>query len=165
MPSELSPSTSSLNLIDLRLLRHWIDDVYLGFGEPLEDTEKWRTTVVDLGFRHPFLMRGILAISALHLARLHVESSHQWLVVAASHQEQALPAHRFIINNMERNMDTDKFHAVTSYASICLAESIACGGKREVGDGQYLLEEVTEWMVRPFPFQTYPFHTLRFTHC
>lgn len=107
--------------------------------------------MVDLGFRHPFLMRGILAISAWHLARLHPESSQQWLVVAASHQEPALPAHRFIINDVGRNMDNDNFHAVTSYASICLAESIACGGKREVGDGRYSLEEVTEWMVWPSP--------------
>ena len=92
-------------------------------------------------------MRGILAISALHLARLHPESSQQWLVIAASHQEQALPAHRFIINDVGRNVDNDNIHAVISYASICLAESIACGGKREVGDGPYSLEEVTEWMV------------------
>ena len=103
--------------------------------------------MVDLGFRYPFLMRGILAVSALHLARLHPESSQHWLVVAASHQEQALPAYRFIINDVGRNMDDGNIHAVNAYAILCMAESIACGGRVENGDGHYSLEEVTEWMV------------------
>ena len=119
----------------------------MGFGERPEDIESWRTTVVELGFRYPFLMRGILAVSALYVAVLRTESSHNWLVVAASHQEKALPAHRFIINDVGRNMDDENIHAVNAYAILCMAESIACGGRVEVGDAPYSLEEVTEWMV------------------
>ncbi len=155
VPTELYPATSSLNLTDLQLLNHWLSSTYLAFGERPEDIEGWRTTVVDLGFRYPFLMRGILAVSALHLARLHPESSQHWLVVAASHQEQALPAHRFIINDVGRNMDENNIHAVNAYTILCMAESIACGGRVEIGDNHYSLEEVTEWMVRALAFQLF----------
>lgn len=54
----------------------------------------WQTAVVDLAFKHEFLMHTVLAISAMHLAYLRPSESSSLSVIAAHHQDQGLNGFR-----------------------------------------------------------------------
>lgn len=75
---------------DLKLLRHYTTKTYatLDFADDQQDI--WRDAMVQIGFRHPFLLRGVLAISALHLATLQLNLSSDLVVQASSHYNKAL---------------------------------------------------------------------------
>jgi hypothetical protein len=59
-----------------------------------DEQRLWQSTMVKIGFRHPFLLRGILAFSALHLSYLHPAQSLSYLVSASAHQEVAITQFR-----------------------------------------------------------------------
>ncbi|KAI5294727.1 hypothetical protein KEM52_003349 [Ascosphaera acerosa] len=66
----LSSSLTSppLAVADLRLLHHFILVASEQIGQAVTGRIVWGDDVVKLGFNHHFLLRGILAVSALHLA-------------------------------------------------------------------------------------------------
>jgi hypothetical protein len=122
-PKDLDWQTSDLNIHDLELLHHWTANAYAGFGDSPGDDLVWRDEVTRLGLLYPFLMRGILAVSALHLARLHPTQKEHYLSLGAFHQNLALPCYRYLLSDIANRMDQDNCHAVlfcgeliTSYA-------------------------------------------------
>lgn len=102
---------------------------------------------MELALNDPFLMRSILALSALHLARLHSDRSDHYHILAAHHQDVALPAQRYLINDIEQNMDGDNSQAVIIFATLIMAHSLAAPRKSSMCDNNepYSIEEVTEW--------------------
>lgn len=111
---ELSPDTTGLNLRDLTLLHQWSVSTHLGFGDRRGGEKAWQNEVPRQGFQFPFLLRGVLAVTGLHMARLHPEQSDEYLRDAANHQIQALPAYRFALKSItERNC-----HALFAFATL-----------------------------------------------
>lgn len=95
-----SPDGSSfgpdLPLADLRLLHHWTtycaDSMH---PYSAERSEFWKKDFVDLGFEFPFLLRGFLALAAVHKASYLQSSERQSLLLQAdSHISQALATYR-----------------------------------------------------------------------
>jgi hypothetical protein len=72
-PKDVNNSTTELNLGDLELLQNWTMAAYIGFGEKPDNEKVWQDEIPRKGITHPFLMRGILAVSALHLSRTRPE--------------------------------------------------------------------------------------------
>ena len=111
----------------------------------------WKEDITKIACRYPFLMHGILAVSALSMARaVPVSESQHYLLVAAHHQNKTFPSYRQIINDVERNMTKENCHAVIATAKVitvytgCLLGFPALSDT--IGQGQCSLSEVCEWL-------------------
>ncbi|KIW17936.1 hypothetical protein PV08_05131 [Exophiala spinifera] len=90
-----------LPLLDLKLLFHYVAKTASVLDECIgpEVLKIWQDTVVQIGFEYPFLLRGILAISALHLAYEHPAERESFLLQSFRHLEPSLSAVKSLINN------------------------------------------------------------------
>ena len=98
---------------DLELLHHFTTETCFTLSDRPESHALWQVTVPQLAFQHDFLMRGILAIAALHLS-FHGGAKHDhWANLAIQQQDTALSAFRSLVNNMDET-NCDAFFALSS---------------------------------------------------
>jgi hypothetical protein len=85
-----------LSIPDMRLLHHWTSRGYKALHPNLvHRSDLWQNAMIELGFEHPFLLHGILALSAIHKASVLLPSQRQDLLQQADlHISQALPEFR-----------------------------------------------------------------------
>ena len=114
----MSEESTTLSVTDLQLLQNWTLEAYKGFGDTAEEESFWQTGLPQLAFAHPFLMHSILAISSLHLARHSTNDEARFQALAATHQDLALPAYRYVISDMQRSIDEEKGRAMVAFASL-----------------------------------------------
>ncbi|KAL5052163.1 hypothetical protein BDW71DRAFT_6285 [Aspergillus fruticulosus] len=80
-----------LNIQDLELMMQWCTTTYRSVSRNSTVENIWQAVVPREAMRHPFLMHGILALSALHLA---VTSGgnlrEQYILISKAHQNQAV---------------------------------------------------------------------------
>ncbi|KAI9692728.1 MAG: hypothetical protein M1820_009433 [Bogoriella megaspora] len=137
-------------MTDLQLMAHWIFVASSSFGFQPGDSLHWQRDVTQLACDFPFLMHGILAVSALSKSRSVPPSECQfWLWTAAHHQNKALPAYRQIIGEAEQYMNEQNCHAVMAtgylicvYAGFAVTSSGAYG---TYGQGQCTIPELLEF--------------------
>lgn len=79
------PSCSQLDTSDTALFAHFIDSTSLSISKNNATLELWQHIVPGLATQHPFLLHGLLAISALHLASLSSDKEAQCVVSGARH--------------------------------------------------------------------------------
>ncbi|KAI4645545.1 uncharacterized protein J4E78_009458 [Alternaria triticimaculans] len=93
---EASPASSELPLADLRLLHHWTKACAKSLHpNPATRSVVWQNEFIELGFDYPFLLRGFLALSAVHQASLLPPNERQSLLLQAdSHISRALDTYR-----------------------------------------------------------------------
>ncbi|KAL3432494.1 hypothetical protein BDV09DRAFT_187461 [Aspergillus tetrazonus] len=109
----------ALNICDLELMLQWVNETYCIFTRGQQTEEIWRKHVPEQALSYPFLMHGILALSALHIActrtmRAPVDAKSDYLHVAISHQDQALALFREQLADI--NISNGK--AMFAFASI-----------------------------------------------
>lgn len=68
--SERHKQGVSFDKLDIELMHHWTLSTCETFGDGPVMRSFWRENIVQLGLRCDFVMRGILAVAALHLAYL-----------------------------------------------------------------------------------------------
>ncbi|KAL4863415.1 hypothetical protein BDV12DRAFT_206470 [Aspergillus spectabilis] len=92
------PAASAENNTDEELLRHYVRSTYLTLCSDIKMEHAFKALVPQLAREFPFLMHGILACSALHLA--HGDPSHRshYICQALDHQELAMPHYRSAIS-------------------------------------------------------------------
>jgi hypothetical protein len=84
-------STLAINSLYLKLLHHYTTVTsHTLSADPLLRT-LWRTEVPRLAFDHDFLMRGLFAVSAVHLSRLSPQKKDYYLSIATHEHQVALP--------------------------------------------------------------------------
>ncbi|KAL2864921.1 uncharacterized protein BJX67DRAFT_373558 [Aspergillus lucknowensis] len=91
-----------LNICDLELMLQWVNATHALLSRNQKTEDIWRTYVPEEGLSHPFLMHGILALSAVHIARTRApravgdnqQNGRDYIQVAVSHQNQALALFR-----------------------------------------------------------------------
>ncbi|KAE8165826.1 C6 zinc finger domain protein [Aspergillus tamarii] len=84
-------SSPSLNLGDLELMMQWCNSTYQVLTRNERTDPVWRLRVPEEALSHPFLMHGILALSALHIARTRDDHRRpEYISAAVAHQNQAL---------------------------------------------------------------------------
>lgn len=90
-------------MADLKLLHHWTTTCAMSLHpNPAKRSAFWKEEFVELGFEHPFLLRGFLALSAVHQASLLPTKDRQDLLLQAdSHISRALDTYR-------KNLETPK---------------------------------------------------------
>lgn len=82
----------------------------------------WRDYVPKLAVQHPFLLHGILALSALHLAHLRPESSAQHLQICDKHQAVAIAKFRSILlSPVDHQLADARFALSATLAVSCMA--------------------------------------------
>ncbi|KAJ5621165.1 hypothetical protein N7510_005149 [Penicillium lagena] len=95
-----SPTTSpSCGLQEVKLLKHFQASLSREFAFDITNTLDWDTTPPDVFPRHAFLKHGILSYSALHLAFLNPSRRQRYRLLAAHHQNIALPCFRSAVQH------------------------------------------------------------------
>ncbi|KAJ5699157.1 hypothetical protein N7462_001162 [Penicillium macrosclerotiorum] len=105
-----------IGMADLELLHHYSTSACYTISRLPVLQAVWRIKVPQFGFSFPFVMRGILAFSALHLAHLRPERRAHYVAQAEFHHTQALQAVSAIIPNMSEE----------NAPAIYLISSITC---------------------------------------
>ncbi|CAG8309159.1 unnamed protein product [Penicillium salamii] len=115
----MTPSTEntpSLNVHDLELMMQWCNSTFHTLSRNQQTDPIWRNIVPEEALSHPFLMHGILALAALHLARTGPEASRRasYLNRAVAHQNQALALFRGLLGGVNE----DNAKAMFAFAGI-----------------------------------------------
>ena len=76
-----------------------------------------------LGLEYPFMMHGLLALSALHMANLQPNRHAELIAKAALHEQHALPVFRTALSNLTK----ENSHAVFAFSALVVhyAQAIA----------------------------------------
>ncbi|KAL9137357.1 MAG: hypothetical protein Q9175_001429 [Cornicularia normoerica] len=134
---------SPLQMVELELLHHFTTETCYTLSDRSESHELWRVTVPQVAFQYDFLMRGILAISALHLSFLRPERQTYWGHVAAKQQDSALSSFRKIMTNMDES-NCDAFFALSSLIVVYGFESPK--NSDSLGMFNYNGQDSDEWL-------------------
>ncbi|PVH84125.1 hypothetical protein DL98DRAFT_651826 [Cadophora sp. DSE1049] len=113
---ELSPSHFSSQTNEL--LHHYTTTLYKTLsGE--RGRSVWRVEMPMLGISHPFVLSGLLSLSALHLSSLIPSRRREFLTYAVSQEFAALPSFREEMTNA--NCHVESIDAVFTFAgnAIC----------------------------------------------
>ena len=84
---------------NIKLLEHFQASTSQELTNNATIRQVWHRDVPDLAAKHPFLMHGVLACSALHLAVINPAERQRYQLIAAHHQSIALPVFRSEIGN------------------------------------------------------------------
>ncbi|PGH08681.1 hypothetical protein AJ79_05963 [Helicocarpus griseus UAMH5409] len=142
------PASSGLDVIDLELLHHYTTFTYktLPSGATPDQHELWQIQVVQLGFQHEFLLRGILAVSALHLSYLRPHRRESLALRASTHQSIAVQSFHEALNRV----DTSNCVAIFAFSCIIVALTFAAPRSPEGPESLGAQKEILDWfyMVR-----------------
>ena len=131
---------------DLALLHQWSVSTCYGFGDDfLDDVMPWRDHLPVLAQQFPFLMRGMLALSALHLAK-NATNAHtrvKFLRTAAYHQDLALPEYRGMLLDVTREnaVPVLAFSAMLAIYSFAAPKTRNTCSQRVLPNGSSCTEE------------------------
>ncbi|KAK2782041.1 hypothetical protein FQN53_000217 [Emmonsiellopsis sp. PD_33] len=102
-----SSTMPDLNLQDLELMMNWCNSGLEVLQSKHDYKHVWQVIIPRQALRHPFLMHGILALSALHLARKKETSGvpdddqgRSYMEIALGHQSRALALFRPLLGNI-----------------------------------------------------------------
>ena len=133
LPTIPRPTASNREELDGHLLLdHYTNVTYKTLVQREEGPKFWRTEILQIAQDHPFVMHGLLAISALHLARLHPDRRGESKAVAYEQQQHALPLYKAAMDRA----DEGTCHALFAFASILAVLEFAAP---EVPDGLMFL--------------------------
>ncbi|CZR55983.1 related to C6 transcription factor [Phialocephala subalpina] len=83
-------ATATLNLFDLELLHHFCTSTAIELHDNPTMRTLWNTNVPKLGFEYDYVMHGILALSALHLAHSSPERKDSCITQSRLHHHAGL---------------------------------------------------------------------------
>lgn len=132
--------TTDLDIDDLQLMHHFTTVLAydLANQQTGEALALWQTYAVELGFKHDFLLRGILAVSALHQSYLKPQLKTEYDVKASTHQSLAIRSFQETLAHVsERNC-----HALFAFSCIIIVLSFASSSKDKASDFQ---TDVLQW--------------------
>ncbi len=111
-----------LNLDHLELELQWILHTHKLFARNEETRRVWEIPVLQEALHNPFLMHGILAISALHLAHLRQHKRQtEWINIAIAHKSTALA----VFSEQLHRIDESNARAMMGFAGIAVVFSFA----------------------------------------
>lgn len=114
----------NLDRTDQILLQHYFDSAHKSFVTNKQTESIWLQLVPQLAYKNEFLLHGILACAALHMAYLDSDQ-RQYAIRACVHQEMAIPSFREAIGSpTEQNCD-----AILAFAYFLVVYSFATDGE------------------------------------
>ncbi|KAJ5496285.1 hypothetical protein N7463_008272 [Penicillium fimorum] len=145
--SENAPTSSgsALNLQDLELMIQWCNVTFHTLSRNERTDPIWRNIVPEEALSHPFLMHGILALSALHLARTGPEPTRRasYLNRAVGHQNQALALFRELLGGVKES----NAKAMFAFAGIVVIYTFAFPHTPDVQDPWSCVDDLYQVLV------------------
>lgn len=133
--------TTDLDINDLQLLHHF--STVLAYDLANQQTGEalalWQKHAVELGFKHDFLLRGLLAVSALHQSYLKPHLKSDFDVQASTHQSIAIHSFQETLGNVNET----NCHALFAFSCIIIVLSFASSSKDKASDFQ---TDVLHWL-------------------
>ncbi|OBT76942.1 hypothetical protein VF21_04143 [Pseudogymnoascus sp. 05NY08] len=108
---------STLNLDNIDLIIHWFTKTVHTVNPPTNLAVKdiCQTVILEQARKHPFLLHGLLALSALHLADSHSEPE-PYTKIATIHHTQGLELYYSILSNINK----ENYPASIAFAGITI---------------------------------------------
>ncbi|EXJ80020.1 hypothetical protein A1O3_08306 [Capronia epimyces CBS 606.96] len=124
--------TTDLDITELRLMHHFTSVVApdLANAQTAEALALWQVHVVKLGFKHHFLLRGILAVSAFHLAYLHPDKRADYELIGTTHQSIGLSE----FHDTLAKVDETNCHAMFAFSCLLIILTFASSAKETPKD-------------------------------
>jgi hypothetical protein len=95
-----SSSLPGLNLVDLELLHNYTTSTSATLNSDLALKTLWKINVPQLGFSYDFVMRGILALSAVHMAHYKPDKKDYYMSQAIQHHQLGLRSATSLLSNI-----------------------------------------------------------------
>lgn len=110
-------SCGEFKLNDLELLHHYTTSACLTFSADPMVRNFWRVNVPQMGFNTPYILKGMLSLSALHLAKFRPERKDFYLAAALSQHNAAVSlVSRLILEITAENcVELFLFSSITNY--------------------------------------------------
>ncbi|KAK6837817.1 hypothetical protein RU639_001539 [Aspergillus parasiticus] len=120
--SDPLPQAPDLNLSDMELLLQWCSSTYATMAHDQQFEHLYQYVLPKEGLEYPFVLHGLLALSALHIARAsdYAPRAH-YFSIALEHQNRALALFRPVISSINR----DNSHTIFVFASLLLQLAFA----------------------------------------
>lgn len=109
---------------EMELLHHFIMQTGISLVNNSALQRVWQTGVIDLAFKHRFLMHSVLSLAAMHLAHLRPAESASLSVLAANHQDLGLAGFR---SELQR-FSEDNCHALFASSILVIFHIPASSG-------------------------------------
>lgn len=137
-----APSTS-LNMMDLELLLQWCNSTHKSLTRGPRLDSIWRYLVTEEALSQPFLMHGLLALSALHLARTKRDNSATYISTAVAHQNQALALFRERLDDI----NPSNAKAMFAFSSIVVVYAFSSTQPSDSSDLSTSLDDLCQVLV------------------
>ncbi|CAI7595894.1 unnamed protein product [Penicillium glandicola] len=135
---------STLNLQDLELMIQWCNSTFHTLSRSERTDPIWRKYVPEEALSHPFLMHGILALSALHLARTGPDTRRaSYLNRAVAHQNQALALFRELLGDVKES----NAKAMFAFAGIVVIYTFAFPHTPDVQDPWSCIDDLYQVLI------------------
>lgn len=158
-PVGTEPNSVGLNMPDLELMHHYVTVVSSTLSDRPAIQDLWQIAIPKEALAHPFLMHGLLAISALHLAHNETETQARYRDLAMKHYNVTLLTFRPMLSQITNDNCHSLFAASSVVAIFALALPQTPGVDMlsspidemikisELGRGVYsLVKNASEWI-------------------
>jgi len=112
--------SSFLDTQSQELLHHYTSTVCVTMSRPSQ-LDIWRCEMPRMGLAHPFLMHGLLAVSALHLSVMVPSRTKRFIAIAIEEEHQALPSFRSLL----ASNSPESTHAVFAFSGAVIPYILA----------------------------------------
>lgn len=133
----------------MELLHHFVTSTAKTLADQTELQHIWQTEVVQIAFKHKFLMHGILSVAGLHVSVTRQSEEDDLSILAANHQNLGLKGFRSALENF----NPDNCHALFAFSILVVCYIIASSGTRlnpnlttESIFNEVLLGAVVDWI-------------------
>lgn len=106
---------------NLELMHHYTASTYLTISDSVEFQHIWQKVVPKEALAHDFLMHGILALAALHLAHERRGEKGRYNSAALRHYNLAIPSFRAVLEQVT----PENCHALFSLSTILIVMTLA----------------------------------------
>lgn len=131
-----------INMVDLELLHHFTTQTCYALSDKAPAQQIWQITIPQIAYSYPFLMRGLLALSALHLAHLLPHKTTHYRIKAMAHQNNAFAPFREAM----KDVSPSNCNAVFAFSAILIIISFASPHSTNGQSVPDVREQTTRWI-------------------
>ncbi|KAK6218537.1 c6 zinc finger domain-containing protein [Colletotrichum tabaci] len=140
-------------MVDMQLIHHFTSNTAHTLSENPDFVHLWTTTVPQIAFSNDFLLHGILAISAIHMAHCNPDKREKYATISARHQNIALSQFSPGLSEIgENNADAYVLHAICIFLvnTYSIANPQGPITSRDVAQSFILLQGIRGILALPF---------------
>ncbi|GJC87219.1 sterol uptake control protein 2 [Colletotrichum liriopes] len=140
-------------MTDMQLVHHFTSNTAHTLSENPEFVHLWTTTVPQIAFAHDFLLHGILAVAAIHVAHSNPEKRDEYATISTRHQNVALSKFSPGLSEIgEKNADAYVLHAICIFLlnTYSIANPSGPITPKDVAQSFILLQGIKSILTLPF---------------